>query len=65
LHTFERVALILLLLGAIARGQTTQGIISGRLVDSRTGQPIAGASIDYRAQLTDTGGVASSDPGGF
>jgi outer membrane receptor protein involved in Fe transport len=65
LHTFERVALILLLLGAIARGQTTQGIISGRLVDSRTGQPIAGASIEYRAQLTDTGGVASSDPGGF
>ena len=34
----------------MASAQTTQGIISGRLVDSRTGQPISGATIRYRSQ---------------
>ncbi|HEY3835824.1 MAG TPA: carboxypeptidase regulatory-like domain-containing protein, partial [Bryobacteraceae bacterium] len=65
MHTFKRVALTFLLLGAHAGGQTTQGIISGRLVDSRSGQPIIGASIEYRAQLTDTAGTARSDSGGY
>ena len=45
--------------------QTTQGIISGRLLDSRSGRAIAGASVSYRAQSTDTPGVATTDAQGF
>ena len=37
----------------LAYAQTTQGLISGRLVDSRTGQPITGAALEYRAASTD------------
>ncbi len=69
MHIFKRVTPALLLFSALApiqaRAQTTQGIISGRLVDSRTGQAISGASILYRSQGTDAGGTSRSDEGGF
>jgi hypothetical protein len=57
--------LIALLLPAVVVAQTTQGIISGRIVDSRTGQAVPGASIGYRSQATDAAGTSRSDSGGF
>lgn len=57
--------LALLVFPGLASAQSTQGIISGRLVDSRTGQAIAGASIEFRAQSTDATGTSRSDDGGF
>jgi hypothetical protein len=54
-----------LLAPLIAHGQTTQGIISGQLVDSRSGTPIAGASVVCRSEATDAAVTARSDDGGF
>lgn len=49
----------------ITNGQTTQGIISGQLVDSRSGAPIAAASVVCRSTGADTTVTARSDDGGF
>jgi len=39
---------------SILTGQTTQGLISGRLVDSITGSPIGGAAIEYSSSSSGT-----------
>src|SRR5215467_1495567 len=44
--------------------QITQGLIAGRLVNSQTGAPIAGAQISYSNGATGASGVASSDRSG-
>jgi hypothetical protein len=46
-------------------GQTTQGLISGRVVDSLSGRPLAGASVLYTRSVVETGGSSSTDPQGF
>src|SRR5262249_17932026 len=48
----------------IAAGQTTQGLIGGKLVDSQSGAPIAKAEILYSNAATGASGVASSDATG-
>ncbi len=55
----------ILLVPLLAHTQTTQGIISGRLVDSRTGIAIVGAPVICRSQATDAVVTARSDDGGF
>jgi hypothetical protein len=47
------------------RAQTTQGIITGRVVDSRTGAPLPGAAVGYRAYRTSDSGGALTDSRGF
>jgi hypothetical protein len=59
------VALLLFLTSLAATAQTTQGLISGRILDLRTGKPIAGARISYISTATDTGGSATSDRSGY
>ncbi|MFN0168275.1 MAG: carboxypeptidase regulatory-like domain-containing protein [Bryobacteraceae bacterium] len=54
-------ALAVCLLGPPLFGQTTQGLISGRIFDSRTGRPVAGAGIAYSQVDLNVGGVARSD----
>ncbi|HME10189.1 MAG TPA: carboxypeptidase regulatory-like domain-containing protein [Bryobacteraceae bacterium] len=49
---------------AESQGQTTQGLISGRLLDSSTGQPIANANVVFSSGLTNLGGGAPSDASG-
>ena len=53
------------LFSALALAQTTQGLISGRLVNSTTGRPIAAASIVYESALTNLGGGSVSDDNGY
>ena len=60
----RRSILVLIVLAAAGYGQTTQGLISGRLLDSRTGQPIGGANIIFSSGLTNLGGGAPSDASG-
>ncbi len=43
-------------------GQTTQGVISGRLLDSITGEPIGGAAIEYSSS---SAGTAKSGSDGY
>ena len=46
-------------------GQSTQGLISGRIVNSVNGEPIAKANLEYTSQNSLTIGTSLSDSGGF
>ncbi|MEO8099211.1 MAG: TonB-dependent receptor [Acidobacteriota bacterium] len=46
-------------------GQTTQGVISGRLVNSTSGRPIGGAIVTYASDTSTSGGSAISNPSGY
>jgi hypothetical protein len=45
--------------------QTTQGLISGRVLDSNTGRPIPGAQISFWQLATHTSGTVHSSDAGF
>jgi hypothetical protein len=45
--------------------QTTQGVISGRLMNSITGRPVAGASIEYSSARDPIAGKAAADQSGY
>lgn len=54
------------LLGAIAAlAQTTQGLISGQLIDNVTGRPIAAASVLYESAVSNLAGASMSDSSGY
>src|SRR5580698_989843 len=46
-------------------GQTTQGLISGSVIDSVTGMPIAGASVTYTSETLAATGTLKSDAAGY
>jgi hypothetical protein len=60
-----RVFLLFLLCAAAARSQTTQGLISGQLVDSVTGRPIAAANVIFASATSNLAGGAASDASGY
>ena len=60
-----RFSLLLGLLSAAASAQTTQGLISGRLLNSVSGTPIQGAGIVFASSLTTLAGGAVSDSSGY
>ena len=60
-----RAFLLCLLCATAALAQTTQGLISGQLVDSVTGRPIAAASVFYSSSTSNLAGAASSDASGY
>ncbi len=62
---FAKIAPMVCLLGAIAAGQTTQALISGRLQDSITGRPLVHALISFEALHENAEGAAESDDSGF
>src|ERR1017187_9565359 len=45
--------------------QTTQGLISGSIINSVTGQPVAGASVTYTSETLAATGTLQSDAGGY
>lgn len=49
---------------ALVHGQTTQGMISGRLLNSVTGRPVAGAMVTYSGTTASTG-TSVSDAEGY
>src|SRR5258706_6968971 len=59
-----RLAAGLAFFACAALPQTTQGLIAGRLVNSRTGVPIGGAEIFYTNAATGSNGSSLSDPRG-
>lgn len=70
MNVHSRILCLLLLLGAGAassklNAQTTQGLISGRLLNSVTGRPIGGAIVGYSSSYTTLGGTSVSDPSGY
>ncbi|HEY6344378.1 MAG TPA: carboxypeptidase regulatory-like domain-containing protein [Bryobacteraceae bacterium] len=50
---------------ALVAAQSTQGLILGRLLDSRTAQPVSGAHIECSEDSTNTHFGATSDAEGF
>src|SRR5437773_842732 len=59
-----RLAIVLAFSAWVAAGQTTQGLIAGRLVNSQTGAPIGGAQVTYANGATGSSGAATSDASG-
>jgi hypothetical protein len=59
------VFLLFLLIALAGRSQTTQGLISGQLVDSVTGRPIPAANVIFASATTNLAGGAASDPSGY
>lgn len=55
---------LLFLAGGIAYGQTTQGMISGAIRNSRTGAAISGATVSYVQSSTGASGSGRSDASG-
>jgi hypothetical protein len=58
------VCLVLLPCGTLL-SQTTQGLISGRIVDSQSGQPISGAEIRCLSASSDVATAVLSDSSGY
>ena len=56
---------LILLLPVAGVSQTTQGLISGRLVNSVTGGPVGGASVVYTSSTSNLAGAARSDDAGY
>ena len=50
---------------AALHAQTTQGLISGRILNSVTGQPVEQASISYTSTTLAAGGIVKSDATGY
>lgn len=68
LSTFSTVVRLLLtaaLAATLAPAQTTQGVISGRMVSSVTGQPIAQASVTFASNTSTASGSSVSDDNGY
>ncbi|HXJ43885.1 MAG TPA: carboxypeptidase-like regulatory domain-containing protein, partial [Bryobacteraceae bacterium] len=54
------------LAGAVALlAQTTQGLISGRILNSVTGRPVAGGSVAYSGTTLSANGTVRSDAQGY
>ena len=49
----------------VAWSQTTQGLISGQLVNSVTGRPLGGATVLFSSSLGNLAGASASDPTGY
>jgi hypothetical protein len=61
---FVRLTVCGVLAIASLPGQTTQGLISGSIVDSVTGQPLANATVTYTSATLAASGTIRSDAGG-
>ena len=55
----------LVLLHSMMSGQTTQGLITGRVVNSRSARPVAGAKVKYESRAGSIGGEAVTGTAGF
>src|SRR5260370_1022075 len=65
MHSIVRPLLVLLVCALAGIAQTTQGLISGRLVNSVTGKPITGADVGYWSSTGNFAGTAASDASGY
>ena len=61
----RRLAFLSIVLIAGLRAQTTQGLISGRILDSVSGQPVANAEVSYASEAISAAGTLHSDASGY
>jgi outer membrane receptor protein involved in Fe transport len=60
-----RFALVILLPFAYLSAQTTQGLITGRIVDKSTGDPVPGAAVSWTSTTLAASGKQTSDESGY
>jgi hypothetical protein len=60
-----RFAILIYLACAALHAQTTQGLISGRILNSVTGKPVAGADVSYNSATLAAGGTVKTDAAGY
>ncbi|HEY6392618.1 MAG TPA: carboxypeptidase regulatory-like domain-containing protein [Bryobacteraceae bacterium] len=65
MHFTLRPLLVFMVCAVAGLAQTTQGLISGRLVNSVTGRPISGANVGYWSSTGNFAGAAASDASGY
>jgi len=65
MRIFARISVFIFVGFAGLKAQTTQGLISGRILDSVTGQPVAGANVSYSSVAISASGTLHSDASGF
>jgi hypothetical protein len=65
MHSILRPLLVLIVCAAAGLAQTTQGLISGKLINSITGKPIAVANVEYWSATGNLAGTAASDASGY
>src|SRR5216684_3006274 len=65
MHSIVRPLFVLIVCAVAGLAQTTQGLISGRLVNSVTGKPIVGAEVGYWSSTSNFAGIAASDASGY
>jgi hypothetical protein len=64
-NTARMGACATLLCAVAGFSQTTQGLISGRLLNSVSGGPIAGANVTYSSSISNLAGASISDASGY
>jgi len=64
-NTARMGACATLLCAVAGFSQTTQGLISGRLLNSVSGGPIAGANVTYSSSISNLAGASVSDASGY
>ncbi len=64
-RTSVAIALLLALLAAALPAQTTQGLISGKLLNSVTGQPVGGATVTCSSPDNPSPATSASDASGY
>lgn len=60
-----RYACLIIAATGVLLGQTTQGLISGRILNSVTGRPVAAGSVTYSATTLAANGTVKSDALGY
>jgi hypothetical protein len=64
-HSIVALASFFCLQALTLQAQTTQGLISGRILNSVTGRPVSGATVGYRSATLSAGGTLKSDEAGY
>ena len=60
----KSIVLLAWVVAALLRSQTTEGLITGRILDSQTGRPVGGAQVSYLSLGTSARGVAETGSSG-
>ncbi len=65
MRSLFRLSMAALAAFATGQAQTTQGLISGQILNSVTGRPVAGASVSYTSSTLSASGTLRSDSLGY
>ena len=65
MRSTKSIVLLAWVAAALLQSQTTEGLITGRILDSQTGRPVGGAQVSYLSLGTSARGVTETGSSGF